>query len=89
MGLAYARPFMEETMTKQTTFKTSKQDTFKAGLELKEAEVHVLTVHFYALAEMLAKKNPVDPKQFVSSYPRTWNAVMTDKPLSFDLPNEA
>ena len=75
-------------MTKQGTFKTSKQDTFKAGLKLKEAEAHVLTVHFYALAEMLAKKNPVTPEQFALQYPRTWNAVMTDKPLSFDLPNE-
>lgn len=52
-------------------------------------KIHRLTVHFYALAEMLDKKNPVTAEEFALQYPRTWNAVMTQKPLSFDLPSDA
>jgi len=43
--------------------------------------------HFYALSELL-KGDPISQEDFAKQYPRTYNAVMTDKPYSFDLPKD-
>ena len=49
-----------------------------------EQERHMLC-HFHALSELL-KRDPISREDFAKQYPRTHNAVMTNKPYSFDLP---
>ena len=47
-----------------------------------------LLVHFHALSQFLDKDNPISREDFEKQYPRTYNAVLTDKLYSFDLPKE-
>ena len=60
----------------------SKQlDTLKE--ENKTMRKHLGALHVYATAG----KNPGrDLNEFADEFPRTWNAIITDDPTSFDLP---
>lgn len=46
-----------------------------------------LLIHFAALSELL-KDDPVSREDFAKMFPRTYNAVVTDQPYSFDLPSK-
>lgn len=49
-----------------------------------DQERHMMC-HFTALGELL-KEDPISREDFAKQFPRTYNAVMTNKPYSFDLP---
>ncbi len=53
----------------------------EVALEQERRMLH----HFRALGELL-KGDPISREDFAKQFPRTHNAVMTDKPYSFDLP---
>lgn len=57
--------------------------TLQAALEQDRR----LVCHFRALSELL-KEDPISREDFAKQYPRTYNAVVTDKPYSFDLPDD-
>lgn len=52
-----------------------------------EQERHMLC-HFTALRHLLEDVDPITREEFAKLYPRTWNAVVTEKPYSFDLPED-
>lgn len=54
-------------------------------LEVALEQERRMLVHFDALRQLFGD-TPVSLEDFAKQYPRTYNAVMTDKPYSFDLP---
>ncbi len=56
--------------------------------ELALDQERTLLSHFRALSELLDEVNPITREDFAKQFPRTYNAVLTDNPYSFDLPNE-
>jgi len=63
---------------------SKRSDLYKDALEQERR----LLVHFHALSQFLNKDNPISREDFEKQYPRTYNAVRTNKPYSFDLPKE-
>ena len=61
---------------------SKRSDLYKNALE----QARTLLIHFDALSELLNEVNPISREEFAKQYPRTYNAVMTDEPYSFDLP---
>ncbi len=55
---------------------------------MNAAQETTLLCHFRALSELLDEVNPITREEFAAQFPRTYNAVLTDEPYSFDLPEK-
>lgn len=55
-------------------------------LEIALEQERRMLVHFDALRQLFGD-TPVSLEDFAKQYPRTHNALVTNKPYSFDLPN--
>lgn len=63
---------------------SKRSELYKTALD---QERHMLC-HFRALSELLDEVNPITRQDFAKMFPRTYNAVVTDDPYSFDLPDK-
>lgn len=57
----------------------------KLEAENKTMRKHLGALHVYAKGEEPGR----DLNEFAKQFPRTWNAIVTDNPTSFDLPDSA
>ena len=55
------------------------------GLELQSCEGATMRKNLAALTVFISDGSH-DLNKFAKQFPRTWNAIVTDKPTSFDLP---